>query len=254
MGACVGKDQSFESFGFTSVDCRSDGCYLVGRSGPAIKLSTGDILLVGSVGMVSWLIRCYTGTPYSHVGMVIVTKDENRNWRAFMWHSDNIGDTDLPHALTDVLTGQKKSGVALVPLEAALRRMDSRGATVQLRRIGWKPDDPDLFRTHIDYFKRTAMKSYEEDIFELMNSQLRFGGGNMPNHREFFCSELMSNTYRQFGWSNRNVWPWADNDVVPADFSSGGSVRLCGDPEEFEFLGKRKFREEIEIYPVGRDQ
>ena len=185
-------------------------------------LQTGDILLFSSGELTSWGIRIITNSPWSHVGMVIRSKELEGREKLYIWHSvqQNIDFT------RDILTETNKQGPQLNNLRTMIKH--SAGAVYVRRLHHVQPTfaigDPIVNLRA--YFEKTAKKDYEQNFFELARSQLDAPiiGKNEEDMSSVFCSELMASTYREFGYmANPGT---NSNEFVPSDFSSGHTFHL----------------------------
>lgn len=103
------------------------------------RLKTGDILLCSGKGRFSCMVKCFTCSPWSHVGMVIrldtskkarerESKDNNNAYRGplkvesedglYLWHSMN----ESTGGMVDCITGKPKKGPQLNCLKNVISR------------------------------------------------------------------------------------------------------------------------------------
>jgi hypothetical protein len=97
-----------------------------------LKLKTGDLLVCDDLqhddwGLFSWVIKFFTKSDYSHVGMVVVDPEMTNPALkgAYVWTS---GTSDVP----DAEDGKKKFGVQFVELEEFIK---TYGGKIYLRRL-----------------------------------------------------------------------------------------------------------------------
>jgi hypothetical protein len=198
------------------------------------KLKTGDIVLFSSKNAI---IRGFTGTVYTHVGIVVVSNEfsKNRIDQTYMLQSDKHFSSflsftrDKPY-LKDHLTGTRRAGVSLVRFSEAVRESHDSGGTVYVRRLLNPPADG-RYNLSKKFLMSYANKDYEEDPAEFVQSALDIPSStlfeNEPNMNTVFCSELAYDVLCRMNLichANR-VSP---NETIPADFSSTGSPHVCG--------------------------
>lgn len=176
-------------------------------------LKTGDIVLCSGKGTVSTIIKAFSRSRWSHVGMVLRLPAEFDF--VLCWESTTLGK------LKDVYANEPKKGVQLVPLSERVRTYDGEIAIRQLSGI-------DLTNSHIAELNalRREMrgKPYEQDRLELFKSVYDGpGGANEEDLSSLFCSELVAEAYQRLG-----LLPSAkpSNEYVPADFSEDRGLTL----------------------------
>jgi len=97
-----------------------------------LKLKTGDLLVCDDLqhndwGLFSWLIKYFTKSDYSHVGLIVVDPDMTNPVLkgTYVWTS---GTSDVPDAEDD----KKKFGVQFIEFEEFLK---TYGGKIYLRRL-----------------------------------------------------------------------------------------------------------------------
>jgi hypothetical protein len=201
------------------------------------ELKTGDILIFSGFGADSDCIKCFTTTPWSHVGMVLRLDDfkperlKPDNHNLYCWHSTLFSYHDVP----DLLQGKGKSGAQLNKLSSVMRNYSGR---IVLRKL--QNPIPNLNEQNIIEFITEQSKGiYEYGASELVNSVYE---GSCPsicwtNDKAYFCSELAAKTYRDLFHILKTKRK--NNLFIPADFASGGLIE--------DNLKDNKLEDEIEI-------
>ncbi|MCW5632412.1 MAG: hypothetical protein KIT17_03680 [Rubrivivax sp.] len=169
-------------------------------------LRSGDLVFCSGSYLFSGLIQKFTGSVWSHVG--IVHRDENLG-RVFILESE---------------TG---IGVRLVPLSKYLRdyhgrRRPYRGQIVVGRMA---PElSPEQARTAVSYGMDLLTRPY--DNWEIVRIALRilFRVSRRTRDRKFICSELVDECFRAAGL--RFARP--DNYISPDDIWRNGTVAVQG--------------------------
>jgi len=156
-------------------------------------MKTGDILLFDCedynfFGWFSFLIKYFTRSKFSHIGMVI--KDPiyiNSNMKGYyLWHSDW---TNYP----DPQDGKKKFGIQFTPLNVMIHNYQKNNGKIFLRRIHYEKN---VFTTenikkihHIVY-----EKPYDTNIKDWINALIR--KDNQPQKlNRFWCSAFVGYIY-----------------------------------------------------------
>jgi hypothetical protein len=186
---------------------------------------TGDVVLFESDGFEARLVQCATGSRYSHVAMVIVIDPVPRDIGGsgvYLWHAPSSALRSLPDLLYD--PPRAKDGPQLNDLPTALnlfrnvKEIDVRRFTVaQGTTHPWGapsvgPDD-----ALVKFIRKEHGKHYESNLIELVKSaEDTFTSKNTTNLREYFCSELVAETFKEFGIM---LTEEASNEFTPRNFS-----------------------------------
>lgn len=187
---------------------------------------TGDVLLFVTTGFYGRLIQCITGSRYTHVAMVInidPVPDDIEGDGRYMWHAPS----DIIHGLPDLLYNppRAKSGPQLNNLKTALRMFRGvqeisvrrftveEGTTHSWGKASVTPDDP-----LVNFIRTEHRKRYESNMMELLKSaEDTFTSPNKTNVKEYFCSELVAETFKEFGIM---LTEEASNEFTPRNFTS----------------------------------
>ena len=193
---------------------------------------TGDVVLFSSDGFDSRIVKCFTQSPYSHVGHVIVINPVPKDIGGsgiYLWHAPANAIRSLPDLLYN--PPRSKGGPQLNDMRDVLRVFRNIDA-IDIRRFridrdsshSWgapsvTPDDP-----LVKFIRAEHRKHYESNIIELFKStEDTFTSPNTENTREYFCSELVAETFKQFGIMNTDV---PSNEFTPRNFTSEESYML----------------------------
>jgi cell wall-associated NlpC family hydrolase len=167
-------------------------------------LHTGDLVFCSGSYLFSGLIQRFTGSVWSHVGIV--------------YHDDNL-------QRLFVLESETGIGVRLVPISKYLRdyhgrRRPYRGQIV-IGRVEPAPTEAQA-RQAISFGMDLLTKPY--DNFEILRiaARIAFRVGRRTQDRKFICSELVDECYRAAGvrFARR------DNYISPDDIWRDPGVRL----------------------------
>ena len=190
------------------------------------KLKTGDIVLYSGKGLWSAGIKWVTGIRWSHVGMVL--------WLPEEFDFLTVWESTTDSSVRDIVSGDIRKGVQLVPLSKRVRSYDGDIAVRRLRKF-------DLTSQHMRKLmklrKRLRGRPYEKNLLELMRAAL--DGSSTPNEEDLgsiFCSELVAEAYQRLGLLDDNGKP--SNEYTPADFAASGGLKLK----------KGKLGKEIQLY------
>lgn len=201
---------------------------------------TGDVLLFASkdaamrrrvIGcrrsLTANCIRATTGSPFTHVGMVVrcvpgawmapeervAPLNEGAREQLYLWHAPSTSVADIP----DQITGAVKAGPQLTPLEQAMRAYARGAQDVYVRAVHcdgvtllnerpnsalMSPRDGGSESDRFMAFMRdAARKAYKSDAGQLLRAVYDVGplGANEADYREYFCSELVAHTLMKLG-------------------------------------------------------
>ena len=170
----------------------------------ACSLQTGDLLLFSGRGFTSEVIRVFTRSPWSHIGMVVHLPG---NPHPLVLESTTLSESP------DVTLGRPVAGVALVPLADKLRGYTG---TVALRRRHGPALSDRQQQLLVRLVKRLLHRPYKNYV--LCNAlDVVTGFTRRPDQRGWFCSELVAEMYRRLGWLPRDI---RVAGFVPGDFDS----------------------------------
>lgn len=188
------------------------------------KLKTGDVIIFSGFGTDSKLIKCFTSTPWSHIGIVVKLESSDLVKSKFkdpdglyLLHSTIKSYNEK---VPDVISGKIKGGVQLNSLSGVIAYYKGR---IVLRKQT-RPFDEVTQQEIETFIMRNHKKPYETGASELLNSVYR--GRCAPicvsNENAYFCSELATSIYRDLF----KILPSeiSSSDYIPADYATGGIV------------------------------
>ncbi len=176
------------------------------------NLKTGDIVLFSGKKALSMGIKWFTGSTWSHVGMVLRLPEWNI---VLLWESTTLSN------LTDITTGKETQGVQLVPLSERVKKYDGDISVRQLEGVDRTPEMMADLKTLSEQFKG---KPYEQSKIELLKSAYDgLFGENQEDLSSLFCSELVAEAYQTMGLISESE---PSNEFTPKDFSSEKRISL----------------------------
>ena len=170
------------------------------------RLDTGDIVLFGGKGGISTGIKWFTGSRWSHVGMVI-----RHDLGVMLWESTTLIAKNIP----DVMTGTVRKGVQLVSLSDRLRTYSGE-VCIRLLNVDRQPS----INTALAILREELKgRQYETDKLSMISGRL--GLDRDEDLSSLFCSELVAEAYQVAGWLPES--PSSDS-YWPTDFDEGKHV------------------------------
>lgn len=174
------------------------------------ELDTGDLVLFSGRTLSARLVQGFTGSYWSHVGLVVRPPGEE----PLLWESTRAS------CLPDLRLGQPLDGVQLVPLankiasypgEVAVRRLLDAGAGFgRYQRIR-----PLMWHWHARPYSNFVAKKLQAWWRGQEAAHWRHGG---------FCSEFVAEVYKHL----RLLPPQLPSmDFVPRDFGPEAALPLC---------------------------
>ena len=176
------------------------------------EMRTGDLVLFSGKAFSSKLIRFYTRNKFSHVGMIVKSKEMDL---VTLWESATALAKDL-------ISNTVKSGVRMTPLSQTLEIYDGLATWRKLEGHDITPEDLSGLK---EFRREYAKKEYESGWLELFRAAYDgIGGKNEEDLNSIFCSELVAATYAKLGLTDGKR---PANEYTPADFSeSREGIRL----------------------------
>ncbi|MCC1496517.1 hypothetical protein [Alcanivorax sp. 1008] len=155
------------------------------------SLQTGDVLLFSGKGLSSEVIRWFTGSYWTHVG-VIVRLDE--------LDEPILLESNLGPASVDLISGEAQSGVSLVQVE---RKLSDYQGEIAIRRRQGEPLTLRQRRLVRRLVKRLYRRPYRHYLWRQVIDRLP--GVRRRDYSAMFCSELVAELYRRLGWLPEDV-------------------------------------------------
>lgn len=171
-------------------------------------LQTGDILLFSGRTLVSRVIRFFTRSQWSHIGIVV---RQPATGELFLWEATSSNTID------DVDYGHIPRGVQLVRLEEKVRSYDG---LVAVRRLIGVERNGVLLKRFSWLFKRLRRAPYRNYMLEYLNVGLGLSR-RAPHY--VFCSQLVAESYMRM----RLLRPAKRSALyIPKDFSPDRTLPL----------------------------
>ncbi len=172
------------------------------------SLKTGDIVLFSGKGGVSDWIKLFSGSAWSHLGMILCLPHMDM---VLLWESTTLSD------LPDIESGKGRKGVQLVPFS---ERVSMYKGDVAVRLLS-KPITQQMETSLGKFRKRASRLKYEKNKIELIKAAWDGPlGGNKENLSSVFCSELVAESYQRMGLLAEPPKGWPSNEYTPRDFST----------------------------------
>ncbi len=181
------------------------------------SIKTGDLLLFSGHDTWSNLIKLFTRSPWSHVGMVFKTHEGS----FFCFESDVDSISDF--------FKKRGAGVRLVSLKKKLSAYTGEIAIRSL--LGVSPADlEEIQEKTIRFITEFKNRPYEKSIIEFIRSAYDgpFGENIAEDLSSIFCSELVAAAYQRFGLLPGHPPGLPSNEYTPADFSRKTLTLLKG--------------------------
>jgi hypothetical protein len=183
------------------------------------SINTFDIFLLSGTGNFSKIIKCFTETQYTHIGIVITedalkkigvrVKDRLKSRdNLYLFHSNKGSVANIP----DVVSGNVRSGVQLNDLRDII---DHYNGVIYYRKILGLGDLQQYYDKLKKSYEDLKDREYENDYSEMFCAMFRW-----PIEQDtstLFCSELVAQVYIDTGIFTRKSMP-SDN-YLPCDFA-----------------------------------
>ena len=177
------------------------------------ELDTGDLVLFRGHTLFSRLIQRATRSEWSHVAMVLRLPEYDM---LALYESTGLG------SLPDMISGEVRRGVQLVPLSERVRACNGAIAVRQLKGVTLGPHE----RTALMALRRELRgRPYERSLVDLVRAAYDgAGGASAEDLSSLFCSELVAEAYQRLGLLGDGV---PSSEYTPADFSAHSPLRLA---------------------------
>ncbi len=177
-------------------------------------LKTGDVVLFSGTGLASGVIKLFTGSPWTHVGLIVRRAGEAE---PLLWES-------LPSGFCkDIDSRSIRTGVQLVRLGERLAHF---AGPVAVRRLN-RPICDRQQRRLTALQGEVADRRYEHNWLELALAAFDRLSQNRENLTTLFCSELVAETYQQIGLLDdveHGALP--SNEYTPGHFAERFDLQL----------------------------
>lgn len=171
------------------------------------RLNTGDVVLFSGKGGISAGIKWFTGSEYSHVGMVV-----RMDSGIYLWESSTLTNEMLP----DVMAGKVRKGVRRVSLSDTIRFYPG---PMTIRMVEHPQETGEINRIASGLLEEFRGRSYERRKLSMISGH--YGWENKEDLSSLFCSELVAEAFQRFGWIPERQ---SSDSFWPVDFAPGGSV------------------------------
>lgn len=169
-----------------------------------IGVSSGDLLFCSSDNLNGRIVRFWTWSNWSHVGLILEMNGD-------LWVLESTTD-DTP--LPDLIHGKSKGGVQLVKL---VDKIEKYRGNVGVRRVNPKFSSK-LESRVFNFYRQNQDKGFTKNKFEIIKSWYDGPfGHNEPNTDSYFCSKLVAEALIRIGIINSNVGK-SSNEYSQKDF------------------------------------
>lgn len=175
------------------------------------QLKTGDLVLFSGYSLSARLVRIFTASRWSHIGIVV--RLPHMPETPLLWEATRASK------VTDINHGKPFDGVQLVSLDD---RIATYQGQIAVRRLQGVPSDAES-RTCLDrLIESWREKPYRNFVWQHLSVWLH-GEESLSFQRGGFCSELVAEVYRQ--WRLLPTERPARN-YVPRDFAGEQEISL----------------------------
>lgn len=166
------------------------------------QLKTGDLVLFGGKGRISSLIKRFTRSPYSHVGMIIRTE-----LGVLLWESTTLSNVE------DVFTGKAHKGPQVVMLSDRIRTYEGE---IYVRPIRESLAPVEIEALH-EFRHEIAGRPYEVSEIELIRAVMDIGPDQKEDLSSIFCSEQVVEAFQRMGRISER---YSSNEFTPHDLGT----------------------------------
>lgn len=175
------------------------------------QLKTGDLILFSGRTLAARVVRGFTGSRWSHVGLVVRLPEMPQT--PLLWEATRASKVH------DITHGRPFDGVQMVALDDRVASYQGLVAVRRLQGVHTDAESRARLEALIDAWRA---KPYRNFVRQHVSAWVR-GEEALAFQRGGFCSELVAEVYRQ--------WSLLPQDrparhYVPRDFSSDAGVPL----------------------------
>lgn len=184
------------------------------------EFRTGDIIIFSGHGAISDVIKLFTKSKWSHVGIAIRNGTDN----LYILESTTLND------VKDVVDNVAKKGVQLVPLRDRLNKYDGDISIRHLQGAVMGNNDSNALKA---FMLEIEDRPYEEHVIDLVKAimeryvakdgKLHDILHNSEDTSSLFCSELIAEAYQRLNILNKTE---PSDYYLPKDFSDNGKMLL----------------------------
>jgi hypothetical protein len=172
------------------------------------ELNTGDVVLFAGKGFVSGIVKFFSRSKWSHVGIIVKSNDLNM---VLIWESTGLSK------VKDMDSGKLVLGVQTVTLSD---RLDEYQGEAWVRQYDGRVTKK-MIAALAEFRRESKGKPYEKNYWQLAKSLLDFSWLR-PNKKDvssLFCSELVAESLQRMGLVATDL---PSNEFTPRDFADGG--------------------------------
>lgn len=180
------------------------------RNAALARAESGDLVLFSGKGLVSGTIRFFTGSHWTHVGLVL--RDPHSGELLLL-------ESTVTEESADVVLGRPVRGVQVVRLSEKLAVYEG---DIALRRLEMDVRPPGFEEDLLEIAEMWRFRGYKSFMATLLLDI--FSPRRRPQrvHR-VFCSELVAEVYKRLGLMSRAI---RSSRCVPGDFGRDDLVQL----------------------------
>lgn len=181
------------------------------------SLKTGDLLLFSGKSVLSNLIKLFTRSRWSHIGMIF--RSSEGSFFCFEADVDSMSS----------FLKKRGIGVRMVPLKEKVSTYQGEIAIRSLVEL--PPEDLQEIQTQITHFiNEVKNRPYEKSMLEFIRAAYDgpFGDNIEEDLSSIFCSELVAAAYQRFGLLPQHPPGLPSNEYTPVDFSRNTLTLLKG--------------------------
>jgi len=187
------------------------------------QFKTGDLVFFAGSGRRSALIKRFTRSKWSHIGIVL---DLDTCPYPLLFESTAQAGAE------DIDSGEVVSGVQVVPLK---QRIEAYSGEVAVRSLNPVPN-AQRYAALVALREELRDRPYERCTTQLIRSAYDGPiGANRCDLSSIFCSELVALAYQRMGYLN-GLYP--PNEYTPHDFSDAGDLVMTEGDLSSEILVK----------------
>lgn len=179
-------------------------------------VKTGDVLMFSGKGAFSEGIKLFTGSKWSHVGMIYKVDEGDL---VFCWESTTLS------GVKDAETKKVTQGVQLSVLSERLEKALASGYELGVRKLN-QPISLQMLVGLRKFREEVKGRPYEKKKLQLIKAAYdAWLGQNKEDLSSLFCSELVAEAYQRMGLLDERK---PSNEYTPKDFSSERRLALLG--------------------------
>lgn len=175
------------------------------------QLKTGDLVLFSGRSWAARLVRGFTGSRWSHVGLVVRLPEHPQT--PLLWEATRASK------IQDIVQGCAFDGVQLVSLDD---RVAGYQGLVAVRRLQGVVTDAQARHRLDELMLAWQAKPYRNFVRQHLSFWVR-GEQGLAFQKGGFCSELVAEVYRQWRLLPADM---PARNYVPRDFASEAGVAL----------------------------